>query len=241
MAMTRREFFAMAALPALARPTEAMKQQSTFYFVLIDTSLTVVNFDAYRNAWPIIENHFQGGDRMVIALVKGQVSHQPSTIFRKIDDRQVLPLTWRDNAILFQTQLKQARGSLRSSFGKALCEPRSTQTELIRSLKEAGKFFAAEKERKRTLLILSDMLEDSEEYKFARTRISPQFIQNVLAETRQNQRMPNLEGVQVYVIGANAPTETKAEEVEKFWVTYLQASGSSFRSENYGSSLIQID
>ena len=91
------------------------------------------------------------------------------------------------------------------------------------------------------LLILSDMLEDSEEYKFSRTRITPQFIKNVLAETRQNQRMASLQGVQVYVIGASAATEAKADEVEKFWVAYLQACGSNFGAENYGSSLIQID
>ena len=142
---------------------------------------------------------------------------------------------------MFEKHLKEIRGHLRSSFEKALCEPRSTQTELIRSLKEAGKFFAADRERKGTLLILSDMLEDSEEYKFSRTRITPQFIENVLAETRQNQRMASLQGVQVYVIGASAATEAKADEVEKFWVAYLQACGSNFGAENYGSSLIQID
>ena len=239
--MTRREFLATAAVAAWTRPGTPAKPQNSFYFVLIDTSLTIVNFEEYRNAWRTIENHFQGGDRMVIALVKGQVPHQPSTTFRKIDDCQLAPASWMDNGLMFEKHLKEIRGHLRSSFEKALCEPRSTQTELIRSLKEAGKFFAADRERKGTLLILSDMLEDSEEYKFSRTRITPQFIKNVLAETRQNQRMASLQGVQVYVIGASAATEAKADEVEKFWVAYLQACGSNFGAENYGSSLIQID
>ena len=96
--MTRREFLATAAVAAWTRPGTPAKPQNSFYFVLIDTSLTIVNFEEYRNAWRTIENHFQGGDRMVIALVKGQVPHQPSTTFRKIDsatDKLFITLTIR--------------------------------------------------------------------------------------------------------------------------------------------------
>src|SRR5262245_30033209 len=94
--MRRREFLAMALALALmpgttlSRPSSTtVANQGTFYFVLIDTSASIKKTDHYDEAWNIIKKLFKGGDRMAIALVKGDVPGQPGATFKKLEDKDL--------------------------------------------------------------------------------------------------------------------------------------------------------
>jgi hypothetical protein len=229
----------MALVPALTL-VAAPNSSGTFYFVLLDTSASVHDSKPYDDAWGKVKARFHGGDRMAIALVKGDIPGQRGATFRKLEDQDLKSQTWFDNPLKFKGDEKKASTALGAAYEAAKKEPKAQHTELIRSLREVGKFFATDAHPNKFLLILSDMMEDSQEYDFEHSSMSSQYIDKVFKETTTDDRRASLNGVQVYVVGAGGRTEAQADGLEKFWVKYLKACGATFSHENYGSSVINL-
>jgi hypothetical protein len=90
-------------------------------------------------------------------------------------------------------------------------------------------------------VLVSDMLEDSEEYNFERQQLNDGFIQRVIAEQKKKGRLPDLSGAKVYVAGASAKSANTALEVQKFWIAYCKAANADLTSQNYGSALMNFE
>lgn len=91
------------------------------------------------------------------------------------------------------------------------------------------------------LIILSDMLEDSEEYNFERLRVTDEFTRRVIEDKRRRGQLPNLGGATVYVAGASARSASKAHEVQRFWIEYFKAANARLLPQNYGPALVNFE
>jgi hypothetical protein len=114
-------------------------------------------------------------------------------------------------------------------------------TEILDSLNIADTLFHDEKERKKILVILSDMIEDSKEYNFDKDKITDEYINNVIRDRQKNNLLPNLTGVKVYAAGASAADSNKFRAVQTFWARYLTKTGADFSPHRYGHSLITFE
>jgi hypothetical protein len=85
------------------------------------------------------------------------------------------------------------------------------------------------------------MIQDSKEYNFEKDEITDEYINKVIRYRQENNLMPNLMGVKVYVAGASAADSNRFRAVQAFWTHYFTQSGADFSPHRYGHSLINFE
>jgi len=204
-------------------------------FVLVDASLTIPDLNDFHKAWKTLSDRAVGGDRVVIAVVSGHTGKKENSALTETADRELPRKGWNDNPFTYDESLAAVRTLLTTDFEAALTTPRPDRTELLRSIRDAGRYLGAEKKRQKILVILSDMLQDSVEYRFDRTPLSEPFTKNVIAKAQKDQTLPDLHGVKVYTQVPGVAPPAKADQVERFWIAYLSASGAQIDQHTYGT------
>jgi hypothetical protein len=120
---------------------------------------------------------------------------------------------------------------------------RVLKTKILDSMQLAQQVFKTYQRQKKVLVIFSDMIEESDKYNFQKQRVDDRLTQRIIGEERQARRLPDLNGVQVYVVGAgaseNQPQSSAAyNAVENFWLEYFKAAGANLPKEHYGAALL---
>jgi hypothetical protein len=231
--MQRRQFL----MGMLAAPLVAAQAADTpsLVLVLVDASLTIPDLKDFRKAWKTVSARAVGGDRVVVAVVSGHVGKSENSALTETGDLELPLKGWNDNPFTYDESLTAAKNELSTDFEAALAKPRPDRTELMRSIRDAGRYFGGEKKRRKLLVILSDMLQDSAEYQFTRISVSETFTKNVIAKAQKDQLLPDLHGVTVYTQVPGVAAPAKADEVQRFWIAYLSAAGARIDQQTYGT------
>lgn len=128
----------------------------------------------------------------------------------------------------------------RDSICAQLTDPerRTAQTDIMGSLQLAAQAFDRFGSAREVLVIMSDMVEDSERYNFEKMRWNPDTGETVLVTEREAGRLPDLTGVRVYVTAASAPgiSMDRADRIRNFWTSYFEAAGAEL--VDYGGPLL---
>jgi hypothetical protein len=191
----------------------------------------------YRNSFDKIYGSLQQGDRIVV----GTITSRSFIDFKPVVDEEIPKQTIWVNRIHFEQNLAKTKKTIREEVEVLLSRKKGTPyTEILNSLNIADTLFHKEK-REKVLVILSDMIQDSKEFRFDRVKITNQYIADVIKIRRQQNLIPNLAGVKVYVAGASAPDSRKFRSIEKFWSRYFEISGADFSTHRYGHSLIEFE
>jgi hypothetical protein len=191
-----------------------------------------------REAFEKIYRNLRQGDRLVV----GTIASQSYIEFKPTVDEEIPIKTIWDNRLQFERNLTNSREKIRREVNRLLSQRGgSPLTEILDSLNIADAIFHDEKERQKVLVILSDMIQDSKEYKFDKDKMTDEYIHKVIRYRRENNLMPNLTGVKVYVAGASAADADTFRAVETFWARYFAESGANFSSYRYGHSLINFE
>jgi hypothetical protein len=95
--------------------------------------------------------------------------------------------------------------------------------------------------RRHVLLLLSDMIEDSESVNLLNSDISDGFVRHFIESKKKAHQFPELPGTKVYVAGASAPSTQRMYEIERFWTAYVRATGAEMGYGNYGPTLLHFD
>jgi hypothetical protein len=174
--------------------------------------------------------------------VVGIIASRSYIDFKPTVDEEIPKKTVWDNRLQFERNFTNTKDKIRREVNKLLSQKGgSLLTEILDSLNIADSIFHGEKERQKILVILSDMIQDSKEYNFDKDKITDEYINKVIRYRQENNLMPNLTGVKVYVAGASAADSNKFRAVQTFWTRYLTKSGADFSSHRYGHSLINFE
>ena len=144
----------------------------------------------------------------------------------------------------FEARMQTMRDSLCDAVDAALIHARRKvmSTDIMSALHVAERIFKKSSSQPRKVLVLiSDMIEESSAYNFARATLTDQKIREIIAAETQNHRLPDLTGVKIHVIGANAANREKFFQVRDFWLEYFRACGGIIPSENYGATLVNFE
>jgi hypothetical protein len=207
-------------------------------FVDMSGSANQARGTIYKEAFEKVYHHLQEGDRVVVGAItsRSYIDYKPAV------DVEIPKKTVWDNRITYDRNLTQSREKLRREVNKLLARKEgSSLSEILDSLNIVDTIFHGEKERQKILVMLSDMMEDSREYNFERDKITDQYINNVITSRQNNNLMPNLTGVKVYVAGASADNSNRFRAVQTFWARYFAKSGANFSPHRYGHSLIYFE
>jgi hypothetical protein len=220
--------------------SENSGQHPRLIMILVDMSGSAdqARHTVCKEAFEKIYKNLRHGDRVVV----GTIASHSYIDFKPTVDEEIPKKTIWDNRLQFERNLTHAKEKIRREVNKLLSHRGgSPLTEILDSLNIADTIFHDEKERQKILVILSDMIQDSKEYKFDKDKITDEYINKVITYRQKNNLMPNLTGVKVYVAGASATDSDKFREVQTFWARYLTESGADFSPYRYGHSLINFE
>ncbi len=223
---------------ALAKPENAEKRPWVIV-VLVDMSgsANLARGTVYREAVEKIYQNLGQGDRIVVGTITGRSYID----FKPVVDEEIPKKSIWVNRIQFERNLVETKEKIRREIDRLLSRKRGTQrTEILNSLNIADTIFHNEN-RQKILVILSDMIQDSNEYNFAKVKVTNQYIDQVISYRRQHNLIPNLTGVKVYVAGASAADSNKFRSIENFWARYFAQTGADFSRHRYGHSLISFE
>jgi len=219
--------------------SESAKKSSRVLVIFVDMSgsANLARRTVYRKAFEKINQNLSQGDRVMVGTITGRsyIDFKPSV------DVEIPEKTIWVNRIQFERNLTEAKEKIRREVNRLLSRKRGTQhTEILNSLNIAETFFHNEK-RQKILVILSDMIQDSKEYNFAKAKVTDKYIDEAIRYRQKYNLIPNLTDVKIYVAGASATDSNKFRSVEKFWARYFAKSGADFSHHRYGHSLINFE
>jgi hypothetical protein len=206
-------------------------------FVDMSGSTNQARRTLYRNAFEKIYQNLQQGDRIIVGTITGRSYID----FKPVVDAEIPKQSLWVNRISYEQNMAKTKKDIQTEVEKLLSRRRGTpNTEIINSLNIADKIFHNEK-RQKILIILSDMVQDSKEYNFERVKVTNQYTSQIIKKRRQQNLIPKLDSVKVYVAGASAPDPKKFRSIEKFWNRYFVACGADFSLHRYGHSLLEFE
>ncbi|MBN1892882.1 hypothetical protein JW906_00225 [bacterium] len=140
----------------------------------------------------------------------------------------------------FDLRMQAEKDSLFGVITGTLFDPslKIVKTDITSSLSAAQAVFESFAEKKRVLVILSDMIEDSESYDFEKENLTDARIREIIRVETEKGRLPSLAGVHVHVAGAAAEDKEHFFKVRKFWMEYFKACKATLLNANYGTGLI---
>ena len=191
----------------------------------------------YNEAFEKIFESLGQGDRIVV----GTITSRSYIDFKPVVDAEIPKQSVWVNRISFEQNLAKTKSNINKQVEGLLSRKKGTpRTEILNSLNIADTIFHNEK-RHKVLVILSDMVQDSKEYNFYRTKVTDSYISNIIRFRKKNNLVPNLAGVKVYVAGATADEPKKFRSIEKFWNNYFEITGADFSTHRYGHSLLEFE
>lgn len=206
-------------------------------FVDMSGSTNQARRTVYRNAFEKIYQNLQQGDRIIVGTITGRsyIDFKPAV------DAEIPKQSIWVNRITYEQNQAKTKKNIQTQVDKLLSAKRGTpRTEIINSLNIADKIFHNEKRRK-ILIILSDMIQDSKEHNFERVKVTTAYTTKIIRDRKRQNLIPDLETVKVYVAGASAANSKKFRSIEKFWKRYFVAAGADFSLHRYGHSLLEFE
>jgi len=214
--------------------------------VLLDRSGSVRGDRAiYDKALSVIRKSLREGDRFLM----GSITSASGTDFAtSIDYSLPAPLGepgWMAEPVEYKKMKKTRQKQLNDILSnldreiKVFLDKKSdtARTTIFESLSVVEPLFQSEVRKRKILVILSDMLEDSGVANFDRGRLSNETIREVIEHQQSIGTLPDLRDVKVYVAGAVASPPERAGSVKRFWLEYFAATGASMDRGQYARVL----
>ena len=233
-------FTAMTSSDVKAASFFGKDKESKVIIVFVDMSGSTnkARKSIYKNAFDMIYKTLDKGDRIVVGTI---TSHSYIDFKPKVDEEIPKQSIWV-NRLKYEQNLTKTKKRIQEAVTQLFNNKYGTQqTEILNSLNIADTMFHSEKKRKKILVLLSDMIQDSKEYKFDKVRITNKYIANIIENRTKQKLIPNLSGVKIYVAGASAKSSKRFRAIELLWARYFKACDANFSTHRYGHSLLEFE
>lgn len=149
------------------------------------------------------------------------------TVFPPFEPGSTNPILVRGRRAQADSALRAAREGIEQFICRKLEAPgrKVWETDIMSSLGLARKILAKHAVAQKVLVIMSDMIEDSDRYDFDTLTLGPEARRGIIDHEGNSGRLPNLNGVQVCVAGAYARKVERYEDIERFWRAYFESAG----------------
>ncbi|NDY73832.1 hypothetical protein DO021_18875 [Desulfobacter hydrogenophilus] len=174
-----------------------------------------------------------GDEQITIFKITGQSSRKPDIIadmyFRKKG-------TW-ESKLKYDKEVRKSKLAFKEQIARAFSgAAKANNTEIIAAIRLSKLYFDDVNAKQKKLIILSDMIEESEFFNFQKKKVLPG---KIIETEKKGSRLPDLNGINVYVSGAYAGTQKKYDEVKNFWETYFNEAGAVLKC--YRPQMITFD
>jgi len=205
--------------------------------IFIDMSLsTIKDRENYKNYMGTVVRKLRPGDKLtvckIIDLTIADFTPLYQTEIPKFD-------FWKDNRTLHDKLVVQIHQNLVAAVDSVLdSRERIANSEIINSFLICEQYMRNKTGRK-TMIVLSDMLECSNEMNFEKERISAAYVERSIRILKAKGRLPKLNGLEVWVAGAYAKNTEQYFAVQGFWNRFIEDAGAVQKS--YSHALLEFE
>jgi hypothetical protein len=215
----------------------------------VDTAerrVVMVFVDISLSSLPERENYKRHLEKIVAKLQPGDVIAGGKIIDLTIADftpifNVELPAFdfWSDNRTLHHKLVEKITAQMYASIDSVLqSRGKIEKSEIINSFLICEQFMR-NKTGKKSMVVLSDMMECSSDLNFAKDDLTADYVNQAIESLRAKGRIPNLHNVDIWIAGAYANSTEKYFAVQGFWNRYLQETGANCRS--YSHTLLDFE
>jgi len=152
----------------------------------------------------------------------------------------------KENKLDYERRIREKRDAVIKAAEGIVRRPLSGRwgTSVRDAMQLAERAFAAFGGDQKLLVVFSSMIEQSRRYDFTGENLTAARIGQIIARERAAQLLPDLQGVEVCVVGAGAtgpdgPSTEKLLSIRNFWLQYFKAAGANLPPERYGSAFLK--
>lgn len=216
---------------------------------LIDNSIStkdsVIRNNYYEDFKKIITTA-KGGDRIVVDFITSNSyasSNLPINVKLPVYD------LFSKNRIEFDSTLTNSKHKILEDAKEFFFLATSSKTDIIGSLKIAEKVLNSTTNNgyeKKILVIFSDMILDDGNYNFEKIRLDSMLISNIIDKEKQKNKLPQLNGIKIWMIGAASENNGKSLDIERiamieeFWKSYFRECSALVSNDSYSPKLIDF-
>ncbi len=233
---------------AFVSPSAAATSPGTAVIIFLDFSGSIKTDERAlfkREIETQILPSLSAGDRLLMAPIHDKTLTEFRPLVQVSLPAKPEFSVWRDNVLTYNRRVKEVEARVLDLKAKVKTEVAdvlgrryaSPYTDIFSSLLIAQKLFHDEARRK-VLVLMSDMIEDTPEYNFEKITWSPSAVEKLVAELEAKALIPKLPGVCVYVSGASAKSATLAENIARFWEAYFRRTGADMHPSRYAHVLL---
>jgi len=156
-----------------------------------------------------------------------------------------------ENLLTYKERQNAANKDIINTVKKIIDTAYSQSTDLLNSFQLAGKVFEEDRFKSapnKILVVFSDMIEDSENYRFEKDNLNNQRINAIIKKEKDEGGLPELTGVKVYVVGATANSSSFSQvkpgqiyAIERFWMKYFADCGANITDSRYATRLLNFE
>jgi hypothetical protein len=229
--------FVLAAFSFLQGCSHVDTAEPRVVMIFVDMSLSSLpERENYKRHVEKIVSKLNPGDRVAV----GKIIDLTIADFVPIADVKIPIFNfWTDNRTLHQklvedivSQMSANIDSLLNSRGKI------EKSEIVNAFLICEQFMRNKSGRK-TIVVLSDMLECSSELNFERDELTAEYVEKSIRTLKEKDRIPRLDNVEIWVAGAFAKTTEKYFAVQNFWSRFIRETGANCRS--YSHALLDFE
>jgi len=214
------------------------KDEGKVVMLFVDLTESVKGTDIDRIYTPTLRalaDTLKPGDRFVLA----EISEKSLGSFTAALDVS-FPSSGR--ALDDNDALEAGRLRIRSEWRQLVSRrTRARATVILDALSAASQVLVRDPRPQKWLVLLSDMIEESQAANFAKSPPTPATSAAVIEQRRVKGLLPDLSGVDVYVAGAAAARSDSYVQVQDFWLKYVTAAGGRINEKTYGRVALRFE
>ncbi len=218
---------------------------ATLWVVLLDRSESAkADASIHEEAVKRLVGAVRPGDRFVMASITGTSGNDFRVSMDVALPDAALPQGLTDDPVEYRRRKAAIDEGVSAAMNRIAAEAaaftrqeaKAQKSAIFESILVAAPLMLSDR-RHRVLVLLSDMLEDSNGNAFERTPPSDASTQREIARQQRLHTLPDLKGVTVCVAGATASPPERAAAVERFWRSYFEAAGAVVPPGAYARTL----
>lgn len=211
---------ASAAMQDIADWFRGPPPRTTVVLVDASGSINTADREIYLQSLQAVGETLAAGDRVLVA----RVGDQSRSDFRAASD-----ITVKQTGIRLDEEeaVEKARAELAQRAAELIAPENAKSTRIMEAITAAAEAFGPVPREGGYLLLLTDAVEESDLANFARTAPNETAIASVLQKAKKAGLVPDLQGVNVSLVGAGG---SHYAEIEQFWRAYFAETGATLKS-----------
>lgn len=212
------------------------KQPTRAIQFLFDVSGTTIEHrQQYLDIFDKVLQSLNGGDRIGADIITADSYSNAIQIF----DKEFPVSSVLKNEILVKKARKEMAAAISNRLEDVVNNSRARSTDIFGAIQNSQRFFTRyQAYDERYLIILSDMIQENNQYNFNGNAFNQAKISTIIQELRNKQLLPDLTGVRIYVAGAKSSNSNTIHVIKDFWLSYFSACRAIAEEQNYGSSFL---